>query len=125
MMKIFKLIDATLCNRYPKYKLCRICKAIGIKPYKWQKDFVFDEFPHLIFDYGRGTGKTTAVMLRLLMQHPRAKFCAETVLIADPDFNKDRMRWYGDEYRKLKNKCLAAGIPVIQMELFRMIQRYR
>lgn len=124
-MRFFRSLDARMCNHFPRYKLHRICKAIGIKPHKWQKDFALDEFPRLIFDYGRGTGKTTAVMLRLLMQHPRSKFCAETVLIADPDYRKDRMRWYGDEYRKLKNKCLAAGIPVIQMELYRMVQRYR
>ena len=124
-MKLSKKIDKWMLRHFPRYKLRRICKAIGIKPYKWQKEFALDEFVHLIIDYGRGTGKTTAVMLRLLMQHPSAKFCAETVLTADPDYRKDRMRWYGDEYRELKNKCLAAGIPVIQMELYRMVQRYR
>ena len=124
-MKVYKKIDKWMLRHFPRYKLHRICKAIGIKPYKWQKDFVFDEFVHLIPDDGRGTGKTTAVMLRLLMQNPRTKFSAETVLIADPDYNKDRMRVYGDQYRELKWKCLAAGIPVIQMELYRMVQRYR
>ena len=124
-MRILKIADIWLCKHWPRYKLRRICKAIGIKPHKWQKDFVFDEVVHLVPDYGRGTGKTMAVMLRLLLQNPGAKFCAETVLCADPDFDRSRLMWYGNEYRRLKNMCLDAGIPVIQMELYRMIEKYR
>ena len=48
-----------------RYRLWKICWAIGIKPYPWQRAFALgktgsDEFPQ-----GRCTGKTMAVMLRI------------------------------------------------------------
>ena len=110
MMLIFKNIDRWLLRRWPRYRLWRICKATGIKPYKWQKEFALAPVVHLLPNDGRGTGKTTAVMLRLLMQPPRTKFLLETTLWADPDYLPHRLKWYREEYRHLRALCDAKGI---------------
>ena len=107
---MLRKIDRWMLRRFPKYRLRRICKAIGIKPYKWQKEFALAPVVHLLPNDGRGTGKTTAVMLRLLMQPPRTKFLLETTLCADPDYLPHRLRWYRYEYKRLRSICASKGI---------------
>lgn len=109
-MRFFKNIDRLLLQRWPRYRLWRICKAIGIKPYKWQREYALAPVVHLIPDNGRGTGKTTAVMLRLLMHPPRTKYILETTLWADPDYKPNRKRLYREEYDRLRAICDAKGI---------------
>ena len=125
-MCIFKMIDTYLCKHHPRYKLRRICKAIGIKPYPWQREFALGRTNSVQngMTTRKAKGKTTAVMLRLLMKNPEGAFDFDAfrTLCHDPDWRTDRIRWYSNEYRRLKNLCLDAGIPVIQMELYRMIR---
>ena len=109
-MRNFKAIDKWMLQRIPRYRLWRICKAIGIKPYLWQREYALAPVVHLVPDCGRGTGKTTAVMLRLLMHPPRSKYVLEVTLCADPDYMPSRLRWYREEYNRLRAICVAKGI---------------
>lgn len=109
-MRIFKTIDRWLLRRWPRYRLWRICKAICIKPYKWQKEFALAPVVHLVPDRGRCTGKTTSVMLRLLVHPPSSALILATTLCADPDYFPHRHRWYSWEYKRLRAMCAAKGI---------------
>ena len=126
-MRIFKMIDRLLLRHWPRYRLWRICKAIGIKPYEWQRSFVlrmgFFLTPGIRFQ--RANGKTTAIMLRILMipkNNADAWAEAGRLIQLDPDWDHDRLRWYSGEYRRLRNLCLNAGIPVLRVEIYRMIE---
>lgn len=110
LIELLKTIDRRMIRHYPRYKLFRICKAIGIKPYKWQKEYALAPVIHCIPDLGRGTGKTTALMLRLLMKPPSTAYEAETTLFSDPDFNLRRIGWYTREYKRLSRICDSKGI---------------
>lgn len=114
MVMIEKRIDRWLCKHSRKYKLHRICKALGITPYPWQRDFALGKTDILDYPPGRATGKTMAVMLRILMTDPR-KPAPWWIFNADPDYipiKPYRMRWYVNEYRSLSMKCLKDGIFV-------------
>lgn len=128
-MRIFKTIDRWLLHRCPRYRLWRICKAIGIKPYKWQKRYVLNNDECL--PGGRRDGKTLACMLRILMipkNNADAWAEAGRLIQLDPDYypnwDQKRLWWYSKEYRRLKRLCLDAGIPVLQVEPYRMIEEY-
>lgn len=126
-MQIFKEIDRWMLRRFPKYRLHRICKAIGIRPYGWQRDYVLSKGGFLSPEIRRlrANGKTTAIMLRILMIPNNKEACraeAGRILQFDPDWRPDRIRWYSGEYRRLKNLCLKAGIPVMQAEIYRMLK---
>jgi hypothetical protein len=115
MIRKIELLFYELHRIFPRLKLWRICKVLGIRPYKWQRDFALGRGP-LVYPKGRATGKTTAVMLRLLMIYPfYGQFAPLDVLEDDPDFtteNRHRMIWYEMEYNRLARKCYKARIPV-------------
>lgn len=123
---IAKRVDAFLCNNFPRYKLWRICNAIGITPHPWQRDFALGKSNNFgTHAYHRATGKTMAVMLRILM---RTDIEIRTYMFEDdPDwipYEHVRVRWYLGEYRKLANKCLQSGIAVPKISSYnRMAQR--
>ena len=124
-MRIFKMIDYYMLRHWPRYRLFRICNAIGITPYKWQKRYALNRAEYM--PDGRASGKTTAVMLRILMipnNNIHAWARAGMYLLYDPDWQEDRLRWYSGEYRRLRNMCLDAGIPVLRVEIHRMIEAY-
>ena len=113
-------IDRRLCLRFPRYKFWRICRALKIKPYGWQKKFALgpDPFMPLMPPVdGKATGKTTAVMLRLLMLDE--PFNTRLILDADPDFDMVRIHWYESEWKRFQYPCLRAGIPVLDLTLRR------
>lgn len=105
---------------FPHFKLWRICKALEIKPRPWQRDFALgkiDALPPEIL-YSRATGKTLAVMLRLLMVHPFEPFDRNGILTTDPDYvptDYRRRGWYEIQYRRLAMICYKANIPVNMM----------
>ena len=114
MMKL----RAFLCKISPRYKLYQICKAIGIKPYPWQREFALYGRCSTPFPYGRCNGKTMAVMLRLLMANPGGLFEARSALVCDPDWRPGdsfRVSWYHREYARLCRVCSERGIPVIPL----------
>ena len=128
-----RLIDNWLLRNCPRYRLWRICKAIGIKPYLWQRWFALgkiDQLPDDLVDMPC-TGKTVAIMLRILMipkNNAAAWAEAGRCIQLDPDYypnwDQNRLWWYSGEYRRLKNLCLSAGIPVLQVEIYRMLREF-
>ena len=118
-MRMLKRIDKWLCLHSKKYKLWRISKAIGIKPYGWQRDFALGKTNSLGGHGGRGCGKTFSIMLRLLLLKPDADdVFMRYILGLDPDFVTSiarRTMWYKQEYRKLSTICDNAGIPVVML----------
>ena len=114
---MFKRIDKLLCKISKRYKFHRICKAIGIKPFKWQKEYALGKILELPRG-GRGCGKTLAVMLKLLLQKTFDSEEFRWILNQDPDFLPNiarRTMWYKNEYRRLSNICNDAGIPVVMI----------
>ena len=108
-----KTLKALLCHWFPRYKLRLICRAINIQPKDWQRQFAL--YGKAVFPAGRRTGKTMAVMLRLLMLAPNDVTQRWRILLHDEDFQLNdarRYRWYEGEYRRLAAKCFVAGIPV-------------
>lgn len=117
-MQMMKKIDRWFCLHSKKYKLWRISKALGIKPYKWQRAFALGKTDSLGVT-SRGGGKTFAVMLRLLLLKPDAddEFM-RFILGLDPDYVTSiarRTMWYREEYRKYSTICDNAGIPVVML----------
>jgi len=100
-----------------RWRLRRICEAIDVRPYRWQRDFALGLIGCDAFPSGRATGKTTAVMLRLLMLPPNASEVAvRTILARDPDWmpgDYRRCRWYAYEYMRLRAMCMECGIKTV------------
>lgn len=124
MKRIRNIVRGFLCRCCPRYKLWRICQAIGIKAYPWQRDFAlrkresFDE----LYGRRRGNGKTMAVMLRLLMADPGSKsaFGWRYEICYDVDFSPVdpwKVRWYDSAYRYLARQCEDQGIPVVHFNI--------
>lgn len=129
MIRKLQLLFYELHRIFPRFKFWRICKALGIKPYKWQRDYALGCVGYLQYPAGRATGKTMAVMLRLLMVYPGEPFDAQEILGTDPDYDtryRARMLWYDGEYRRLANKCYRANIPVtLRLNIYPLHDRYK
>lgn len=123
-MQNLRKVDRWLCLRFRRYKFRRICKALKIKPYKWQKKVALAPADGIVefwlYDKGRAEGKTTAIMLQLLMQHPHEPFNTRMILDGDPDFDVCRIRWYEQEWKRLQKTCMDAGIPVLDDTLWHL-----
>ena len=118
-MWLIKKFDRWLCLHSKKYKLWRISKALGIKPYEWQRAFALGKADCFGGNTGRGCGKTFAIMLRLLLLPPDADDAfMRYILGLDPDYIMSiarRTMWYRNEYRKYSTICDNAGIPVVML----------
>lgn len=110
-------IRVLIQNIRQRQRLRRICEAIGIQPYRWQRDFALGRIGCDAFPKGRANGKTTAVMLRILMLPPNASEVAvRTILARDPDWipgEYRRCRWYAYEYIRLRAMCMERGIETV------------
>lgn len=110
-------------HNFKRWRLRKICKALDIVPYPWQRDFAMgkaDKIPGIMVY--RGNGKTMAIMLRLLMLMPGEVHDILGTLRKDPDFTNEefrRLRYYDEEYSRLADKCRNAGIPVNMLALHR------
>lgn len=113
-------------RHFKRYRLRKICQALDITPYPWQRDFALgkkDTIPGTVVY--RGNGKTMAVMLRLLMLLPGDVHDVLGTLRKDPDFTNEKIQVlavYNDKYNYLAGKCWSAGIPVNMMALHRFYQ---
>lgn len=111
-----RLVRKFLCKYSRRYRLHQICMAVGIMPYDWQRKFALGETDVLDVPPGRATGKTMAVMLRLLMAEPDlpgAHPAARVYFAFDPDWRPHDTwcaRWYYAEYRRLWKRCCDAEI---------------
>lgn len=83
-----------------RWRLWRVCKKLGIKPYKWQKEYALGKSKYLAG--GRRSGKTLAVMLWMLIREVQTPVDVARFVYKDPD-NTDRQRclWWGREYARL------------------------
>lgn len=103
---------------FPKYKLRRICRVIGIQPSPWQREFALNGASDKItpdIRFGRQIGKTTALMLRLLMlPRPVNELDVLDALREDPDFDftLPRATAYNHIYLDYARRCREAGIEV-------------
>ena len=117
-MRLIKKIDRWLCLHSKRYKLWRISKALGIKPYEWQRAFALGKTDSSGVTR-RGGGKTFAIMLRLLLLPPDADDAfMRYILGLVPGFATSFARittWYRNEYRKYSSICDNAGIPVVML----------
>ncbi len=135
-----------LCRISPRFHLRMICRAIELEPYVWQRAFALGRISSLPGKRTRGNGKTTAVMLRLLMLPPDAVLEARKVHALDPGFVSDcdsaPFKWYAPalvskperivllqyahEFRCLQLRCILSGVPVSDLDtnLFRHYLHY-
>lgn len=88
-----------------RWRLWRICRRLGIKPYSWQRDFVLGITDHLEYPPGRRTGKTTAVLLKLMVVESSNDVIK--TLRCDPDFSllPKRVDWYFKEHSYMARLC--------------------
>lgn len=129
MRTLFRIIHIRLCYRFPRFKLWRISKAVGIKPEKWQRDFALRKRVPIDELLGpRRNGKTMAVMLRMLMINPYGppdRELWQLELRMDKDFDArdpHRIRWYSNEYRKLALRCAKLHIPIVGFNIRRITE---
>lgn len=111
-----KKIKTLLCRLFPRYKLRCILKTLEWKPIPWQVKFALNKSAFL--PRGRCTGKTAAVMLRMLMANPKKIADLEKIVNADPDYTSHllkRVSWYLREYDTHSKRCVQAGIPVPEL----------
>ena len=118
-MKDFKLHlpGCLLCRISPRFHLRMICRAIGLEPYVWQRAFALGRIHSLPGKREHGNGKTTAVMLRLLMLPAHAQPSeAARILAKDPEWfvgcNRARRYWFARKYHRLQLECDLARVPV-------------
>ena len=94
-----------------RFRLWQISRRLGFKLYPWQRDFALGRTNFLDYPPGRGTGKTTAVMLRLLLMDRADDEEAACILACDPDWKIGMIKrpdWYETEYNRLRG-CLGPG----------------
>lgn len=118
-MRDFKLHlpGRMLCRISPRFHLRMICRAIGLEPYVWQRAFALGRISSLPGKRERGNGKTTAVMLRLLMLPQDAPpQQAQKILACDPDWvfrhNSVVCYKYWNTYNRLRVLCCCSLVPV-------------
>lgn len=114
MKRIFAAILGRLRRWLRRRRLRRICNAMGIIPYPWQAEFAIAENPGQLPDMGRQTGKTTAVILRALVQPPPINKSAPSFIALDPDagISLAVQHCIYDDYRSAHVICVKArAIP--------------
>lgn len=100
-----------------RFRLWRICRAIGIKPYPQLKSYILNRNGE-IFGGGRRNGKTTALIVDELVYKrvpPSLLWCDFACRFCrDPDYWKihGSERWYANELKKAVMMCESAGIDV-------------
>lgn len=117
MNKIKELINKI--KRYIRY--LRICNALKIKLFPWQKDFVLNNKPIPKYYMGRGTGKTITVLIKLMLDtdYRTTKSEAIRVLMSDTDYvvtNRNKAGQYQNMYNDMRDKCLKKGIKISKID---------
>lgn len=112
--KAIRKIKAFLCRRFPRYKLHCIIKTLGLETRHWQIEYALGQSEYM--PRGRRTGKTFAVMLRILMLNQKYIQDLTRYTTMDPDYNAipqhSRKRAYTFWYVECYERCIKAGIPV-------------
>ena len=100
-----------------RLRLRRICNELKIKPYPWQRDFAVGVTGVLEYFPARQSGRTTAVMLRLLLMDMPDHDEAARILACDPEWNPrnvERVVWYAQTYGELYSSCHAKAFVYIR-----------
>lgn len=113
------MIRRLIKKAWAKYRLRRICKALGVKPYPKMVRYVINK-DETIFSGGRRNGKTLALIIDTLVYKrvPPALFdCGiDCWFFKDPDYWKmparNRERFYRWELKKAVDNCEAKGIDI-------------
>lgn len=95
-------------NLICRIRLWKICKKLRIKPYLWQKKFALGKTNVLEFYSVHQSGRTTAVILRLLMMDKPNSDEAACILACDPDWKPRSMNCvaaYTHMYEELYSSC--------------------
>lgn len=95
-------------------RLRRICKALDIIPYPWQAEFALADSPGQLPRMGRRTGKTMAVILRVLVQPPSNSKDTPSFMTLDPGagISLNAQHCIYDSYRHAHAICVKArAIP--------------
>lgn len=98
-----------------RIRLRRVCRALKITPYGWQEQFALGH--KVAFPHWRGIGKTTAVILRALVDQPESAEQLCGILSRDPDFHLGhfvRVTTY-EQFQRYFDKCLKAGVIKAKM----------
>ena len=112
------MLKRALREIFRRRKLWKICRVLKLSPYPWQRAFALGYGTSADFPEGRCTGKTTAVMLRLLMMTKKEeseKWFVGKILSADPDWwprDRHRTDWYHSHYNRLCRLCYQNDIYV-------------
>lgn len=88
-----------------RFRLWRVCKKLGFRPYKWQKSYALDKPTDM--PNGRGNGKSAAVMLWALIRNVKTPRDIVWCSIMDPDVSlnhKLSVRMWVDEYMRMAQK---------------------
>lgn len=88
-----------------RIRLWGICRKLKIKPTKWQMSFIMGDDERIPF--GRRNGKTTAVILRTILEEPEKAWDACNALARDPDWWRSyaTARWEMMEYLRFCKRC--------------------
>lgn len=109
---MFRKLKWHLCLIFPRYKLHCIRRALNLEPRQWQTDLALGRSNWVPPSEDRQSGKTVAVMLRILMGPP-GDVANYAMLSLDPDYSHNvRDHWYRQTYIRLSRICKEAGIPV-------------
>lgn len=107
-------LKTLLCRCSPRYKLRCILRACELEARPWQIQYALG-LSHRM-DMRRQSGKTVAVILRMLMSYPEIPLTLNVFYWFDPDYTKlthsARDWFYYHEYNKYYARCIEAGIPV-------------
>lgn len=97
------------------WRLHRICTALEIRPEPWQREFALGDTN--VLPKGRANGKTTAVLLRLLMAPAdTSDSTVRRIVELDPDWRPDdanRCRYFTGMYMHMAAICSEVGIKVV------------
>lgn len=97
-----------------RFRLRRICKALKIKPSKWQASYALRKCS--TFPNDRRSGKTTAVVLRALVEDAQTPKEIYEALQNDPDFGNTMHRQIYSYYQycEMAEICRKAGVRVAE-----------
>lgn len=121
--KALDLIRVAILKHCDRLRYRAICRALNLKVIGWQKRFVIDnkKIPRTI-KHNRGTGTTTAVILKLLMQKP--PYLPKTfneILAEDPSLCSDNaFQDFSRRYSKACKMCASHKVPCFSSIIFQI-----
>ena len=102
---------------WARWRLRKICRAIGVRPYQDVKDYVLEKKVKVLVG-GRRSGKTTALILDALVYKrvpPEIERCGmDCIFCMDRDYNGTELRkmHYAQMLKRAVEMCEEEGIDV-------------